>query len=164
MLLRRGDPWPDLFRECQHDAFHLELKDSYAEPYESEPLRQFLSGGPAPEADPSPEWRAMVRETVGRGVTMSRVRVVTITYYNVNAGDDIRYVPRHLVPPEDMPADDWWLFDGRLVVFNVSDADGKPVDSVSTTDPGCRVLSQRETAALGPGNALRRVRPGARWQ
>lgn len=158
MLLRQGDPWPEFFRECQREAFHLELRDSYAEPYESEPLRRFLAGEPE-LSDPSPEWRAMVRATTRRGVTVSRVRVVTvpltdyqrwllsITYHNVEAGDDIRYVPKHLVPADDMPEDDWWLFDGRLVVFNVTDAHGKPTDSVSTTDPGiaayCRGVKQR---------------------
>ncbi|MFQ6393294.1 DUF6879 family protein [Nocardia sp. KC 131] len=157
MQLRQGDPWPDLFRKCQREAFHLEVKDSYAEPYESEPLRRFLDGEPE-LPDPSPEWRALVRETAARGVVMSRVRVVTIpltdyqrwllsvTHYNVDAGDDIRYVPRDLVADE-VPHDDWWLFDGQLVVFNVSDEDGKPADPVSTTDPGiaeyCRTVKQR---------------------
>ncbi|MFE4456058.1 DUF6879 family protein [Nocardia tengchongensis] len=176
MLLRQGDPWPEFFRDCQREAFHLELKDSYAEPYESEPFRRFLSDEPAEEGDPSPDWRAMVRKTAARGVTMSRVRVVTvplsdyqrwllsITHYNVNAGDDIRYVPRNLVPPENMPEDDWWLFDGRLVVFNVTDTDGKPADSVSTTDPGiaayCRSVKQRLWDLATPYAEFNRVYAG----
>ncbi|MFI6172099.1 DUF6879 family protein [Nocardia sp. NPDC051052] len=157
MQLRQGDPWPDLFRACRREAFHLEVKDSYAEPYESEPLRRFLAGEPE-LVDPSPEWRALVRETAARGVTLSRVRVVTVpltdyqrwllsvTHYNVNAGDDIRYIPRDLTDASEVPQDDWWLFDGQLVVFNVSDEDGRPADPVSTTDPGiaeyCRTVKQ----------------------
>ncbi|WP_062990340.1 DUF6879 family protein [Nocardia anaemiae] len=172
MLLRQGDPWPDLFRQCQREAFHLELKDVYAEPHESEPLRRFLDGKPD-TSDPSPEWRALVRETTGRGVAMSRIRVVTVpltdyqrwllsvTKYNVDAGDDIRYIPRHLVESDEMPTDDWWLFDGRLVVFNVSDEDGKPREPVSTIDPGiagyCRAVKLRLWELATPYSEFRSV-------
>lgn len=56
MELRQLDPWPDLFDACQRSAFHLEVRDAYAVPNESERLRRFRNGEPPmPESDPSSE-------------------------------------------------------------------------------------------------------------
>ncbi|MEV6325905.1 DUF6879 family protein [Nocardia sp. NPDC051787] len=141
-----GSPWPDLFRQCQREAFHLEVRDTYAVPSESEPLRRFLDGEPPEEYDKRP-WTDLVRETTGRGVSVCRVRVVTVphsdyqrwllsvTGSNVEAGEDIRYLPRHLIDPSDIPHDDWWLFDGQRVAFNLIDRNGKPAGAAITTDP-----------------------------
>lgn len=90
---------------------------------------------------------------------MSRIRVVTVphsgyqrwllsvTGENVEAGEDIRYIPRHTVAPEIVPSDDWWLFDEQMVVFNLSGADGKPAGTGTTTDPGivtyCREVREK---------------------
>ncbi|SUA77674.1 Uncharacterised protein [Nocardia otitidiscaviarum] len=81
-----------------------------------------------------------------RGVRTNRVRVVTVphsdyqrwlltvTSGNVEAGEDIRYLPRHLVT--DVPSDDWWLLDNERVVFNLVDEHGVQADGIAiTTDP-----------------------------
>ncbi|MGQ4619900.1 DUF6879 family protein [Nocardia sp. R7R-8] len=77
---------------------------------------------------------------------MSRIRVVTeplsgyqrwllsVAGSSVNAGEDIRYVPRHLAG--EVPPDDWWLFDDELVAFNLVDSLGKPAGAAVTDDPG----------------------------
>lgn len=91
-------------------------------------------------------WQDLMRETTGRGVSVSRVRVVTephsgyqrwllsVTGYNEDAGEDIRYIPRHLAG--EVPSDDWWLMDGARVVYNLTDSTGAPAGLAVTTDPG----------------------------
>ncbi|WP_067468583.1 DUF6879 family protein [Nocardia amamiensis] len=156
MLLVDGDPWPDWFRKLRHSAFHLEVRDSYAEPAENKRLRAFLAGEPPPDEPPVP-WHALMMETTDRGVSVSRVRVVTVphsdytrwllsvTGRNIESGEDIRYLPRHLAGT--LPSDDWWLFDDEWVAYNLSDADGKPAGAAVTTDPGiseyCRGVRDR---------------------
>ncbi|WP_405162480.1 hypothetical protein OG203_40395 [Nocardia sp. NBC_01499] len=146
MQFRNGDRytlWPNLFRECHREAFHLETRDSYAVPHEAERIARFLNDEPPP--DPKTPWQDLMRETTGRGVTVSRVRVITVphtdyhrwllsaTVHNVNAGEDIRYVPRHLAG--NVPSDDWWLMDGERVAYNLVADDGTQAGIGITTDP-----------------------------
>lgn len=165
MQFRNGDHslWVDLFKECQHEAFHLETRDSYSVPRESERLRRFLNGEPPPP-DPRTPWQALVRETTGRGVSMTRVRVVTVplsdyqrwllsvTHHNVNAGEDIRYVPRNIT--EEVPPDDWWLLDDQRVAYNLWDEKGGPAGLAVTTDSRiidyCQTVRQRLWAFATP--------------
>jgi hypothetical protein len=158
--LRQNSPWPDLFREAKRSAFHLEVRDTYTVPNESEPLRRFIAGEP-PLNDPEEfwnSWGSLMKETTGRGVAVSRVRVVTVplsdyqrwllteTGDNIGAGEDIRYLPRHLA--EDVPQDDFWLFDDELVGFNLVDANGRPAGAAVTTDPGIVSYCQRAKESL----------------
>ncbi|MGV9675855.1 DUF6879 family protein [Nocardia sp. NPDC003482] len=146
MQLLRGDAADDPFRECRRSAFHLEVRDAYTTATESEPLRRFLNGEPTPADYAERPWIQFMRETIARGVVVSRIRVVTephsdyhrwllsITASNIAAGEDIRYVPRHRAG--DVPLDDWWLFDEREVAFNLVDHAGRPAGMAVTTDPG----------------------------
>ncbi|MET8427903.1 DUF6879 family protein [Nocardia sp. NPDC004860] len=145
MLIVPGPAGDDLFREAQREAFHLEVRDSYAVASESEGLRRFLAGEPDTTDYDRRPWAQFMRETTARGVAVRRVRVVSaphsdyqrwllsITGSNVAAGEDIRYVPRHLAG--DVPPDDWWLFDGELVAYNLVDDDGWPAGMAVTSDP-----------------------------
>ncbi|MFE2993559.1 DUF6879 family protein [Nocardia sp. NPDC059246] len=148
--------FPDLLRSCKREAFHLEVLDSYAEPYEHEPLRRFLAGEPDDYAW-FQSWTDLVQETTGRGVAVTRVRIVTephtdytrfalaVAELNVRAGEDIRYLPRHLAG-EEVPPDDFWLFDDELVIFSAFGQSGGWSGAV-TTDPHiaeyCNQLKQR---------------------
>lgn len=156
MLLRPGDTWTNLFGECKYEAFHLEVRDDYAVPMESEPFRRFLDNEPD-DYEWFQEWDEQTREITRRGVTMSRVRIVTVphtdyqrwgfavTAHNIDAGEDIRYLPRHLAG--DVPPDDWWLFDGEIVAYNLVDENGRSVGAAITIDPHiaayCRTVKQR---------------------
>ncbi len=158
MEFRSNDRWVELFEVTRTSAFHLEVRDTYAEPEESEPFRRFLDGVPEPPGgyDKS-DWLELVATLAQRGVTMSRVRVVSVplsdyqrwlfsvTGSSVAAGEDIRYLPRHLAG--EVPPDDWWLFDGERVAFNVVDSTGKPAGAAVTTDPViaayCRGVRER---------------------
>ncbi|WP_342228439.1 DUF6879 family protein [Nocardia wallacei] len=161
MEFRGLDDWIRPFLECRHSAFHMEVRDSYLEPSESEALRRFLNDEPPPEYDKS-DWIQLIQDMTDRGVGVGRIRVVTVphsgyqrwllsvTGENVEAGEDIRYIPRHTVPPEIVPSDDWWLFDERIVVFNLSDADGRPAGTGTTTDPGIVTYCREVKAKLWP--------------
>ncbi|MRH88789.1 hypothetical protein GFY24_15275 [Nocardia sp. SYP-A9097] len=150
MQLLRGNPWPDLFGQCHSEAFHLEVRDTYAVPSESDPLRRFLNGEQDDYSWFEP-WTQLVRATTARGVRVTRVRVVTIphvdyqrwllalTRLNAEAGEDIRYLPRHLAGA--VPSDDFWLLDDKRVVFNLVDENGSAAGaSALTADP--RIVDQ----------------------
>lgn len=157
MELQAVDNWERLFRAAKESAFHLEVRDTYCEPAESEPLRRFINGEPPPPEYEKSDWTDLIRTISSNGVQVSRVRVVTVphtdyqrwllsvTGENVDAGEDIRYVPRHLAG--EVPLDDWWLFDGNRVCFNLTDSAGGPAGIGITTDPGiaayCRGVRQR---------------------
>nr|WP_245713511.1 DUF6879 family protein [Nocardia vaccinii] len=126
-------------------------------PNESEPLRRFLDGEPDDNLWFEP-WGQLVRTTASRGVAVTRVRVVTVphvdyqrwlltlTALNAEAGEDIRYLPRH--EAGDVPLDDFWLLDDQRVVFNLVDENGRAVGaSAMTIDPRiaeqCRQVKER---------------------
>ncbi|MFD6102664.1 DUF6879 family protein [Nocardia salmonicida] len=148
MLLRLNDEpdlWGSLFAECERDAFHLETLDAYAVASESEPLRMFLAGERSDTRWFDP-WRKLVQDTTSRGVGVSRVRVVTepvsdyhrwlltLTPENIEAGEDIRYLPRHLVG--EAASEDYWLFDDSRVAFHARDSGNSGIGLVVTDDPG----------------------------
>ncbi|GAA5057628.1 DUF6879 family protein [Nocardia callitridis] len=150
MQLLTGDPWPDLFGQCQREAVHVEVRDTYEVANESEPLRRFLDGETSVATDAAwfVPWASLVREATNRGVKVARIRVVTVPHVdyqrwllavaamNTEAGEDIRYIPRHLVDTNEVPTDDFWLFDEK-VVFNLVDQTGHAAGvSAQTTDPG----------------------------
>ncbi|MEU6828574.1 DUF6879 family protein [Nocardia beijingensis] len=155
MLLVPDEGFPDLLRTCKREAFHLEVLDSYAEPNEHEPFRQFLADEPDDHAWFQP-WAELVQETTSRGVAVTRVRIVTephtdytrfalaVAELNVRAGEDIRYLPRHAAG--EVPPDDYWLLDDDTVVFSAFGESGGWSGAV-TTDPHlaayCRGLRAR---------------------
>ncbi|MEV6767089.1 DUF6879 family protein [Nocardia sp. NPDC051030] len=155
-MLRVHGQSGELFRECRFDAFHLEVRDTYAVPSESEELRRFLNGEPTTVDYSSRPWIQLMRDTTARGVTVRRVRVITvphsdyhrwllsITHSNAEAGEDIRYLPRHLAG--EVPTDDWWLYDDARVAFNLIDSGGKPDGMAVTSDDGivAHCLSTRD--------------------
>lgn len=71
-------------------------------------------------------WLDMVREAAAAGRRFARVRVVSLpltdysrfgvwcAQFTGGAGEDIRYLPRHQAG--DLPDEDYWLFDSRLLV------------------------------------------------
>ena len=143
--LLQGEAFDDLFRTFRHRAFHLEVRDSYHVPDEAGPFRRFLNG----ESDDfawHQRWLGLVREATGAGKGISRVRVVTVPHvdytrwgltvarHNIAAGEDIRWLPRHLVDPEHLTIDDYWLFDDDRVVFTVHEPTGRFAGGAATTD------------------------------
>ena len=52
----------------------------------------------------------------------------------VEAGEDIRWVPRRHVSTVALPGNDFWLFDDEVVIFLIFAASGLVVDRYRTTD------------------------------
>lgn len=146
MLHLTGDDFTNLFRTCGRSAFHLEVHDSYGIPDESGPFRRFLAGEPDDYAWMR-GWTDVVREATERGVIFQRARVVTephvdytrwglvIAPLNIEAGEDVRYLPRQRVNADELPADDFWLFDDKTVAYSLFTASGAAVGAAVTTDP-----------------------------
>jgi hypothetical protein len=59
---------------------------------------------------------------------------LTVAPLNIEAGEDIRWLPRHLANGIDFPADDYWLFDDNRVVFTVFEKDGRFVGGREAND------------------------------
>jgi hypothetical protein len=144
--LLQGRAFDDVFRTFERSAFHLEVEDAYQTPDESEPFRKFLSGEPDDFAWHRP-WLDLIREATGSGRSVQRVRVVSVPHVdytrwgltvaplNIAAGEDIRWLPRHLMDAAELSADDFWLIDDRRVVFTVFTPEGAFSGGAETIDP-----------------------------
>ena len=92
-------------------------------------------------------WCTLVRGATAAGKVFQRVRVVSeplsdyqrwahgLTAPMVDAGEDIRWVPRARVSELMFPGNDFWLFDDELLVFLVFAGNGLVVDRPARTDP-----------------------------
>lgn len=70
----------------------------------------------------------MVSTSEGRCSRPSRADYIRFEYdstaFNVAAGEQVRWMPRHTAPGLLVPLADFWLFDGRLVRFGLFAGDG----------------------------------------
>jgi hypothetical protein len=140
-------PFPDLLRVCSSLAVHLEMRDAYTP---TDPWFQAWLAGDREEFErrlaPRP-WLDLIREATGRGVQVRRARVVSepVTDYirfehatteaSVTAGEDVRWLPRHLATGLMLPANDYWVFDGQRVRFNYFSGPGEVLDHRMSDDP-----------------------------
>lgn len=146
MRLLQGEAFEDLFRNLERSAFHLEVEDSYHTPEESDPFQRFLAGEPDDYEWHRP-WLDLVRAATAGGKQIHRVRIVSIPHVdytrwgltvarlNIEAGEEIRWLPRHKTDGIDVTKDDFWLIDSNRVVFTVFDPNGKFSGGAETADP-----------------------------
>jgi hypothetical protein len=163
--LLQGEAFDALFRSFDRVAFHLEVQDSYHTPEESGPFEMFLSGRRDDLSWHQP-WLELVRQATAAGRSITRVRVVSVPHvdytrwglvvaeHNIAAGEDIRWLPRHLVEQSELPRDDYWLFDDERVVFTVFEPTGRFAGGAATADPRivsyCREVRDRVWGAAVP--------------
>lgn len=135
-----------LFDSFSKTAFRLETRDAYEDESEHEPFRRFLAGEPADDF-----WMAEFCETLrgwaAEGKRLSRVRVITephsdyvrwsmtVARLNIEAGEDIRYLPRSKAKELDLPDEDYWLFDERHVAVLDLDESGRLLGAELIDDP-----------------------------
>jgi hypothetical protein len=117
-------------------AFHLEQRDTYNVEAEDEPFGRWLRGEPDDYAWHQ-DWLDFVRQATAAGVQVQRVRLVSVPHsdyigwgldvspLNIEAGEDIRYLPRHLTEDIDLPDEDFWLLDDDMFILSVFSADGR---------------------------------------
>ncbi|MFD7886394.1 DUF6879 family protein [Streptomyces bauhiniae] len=140
----------DLIRSVERSAVHLEMRDVYAIPNEDERFVAWRNGHRLDPDNRESWWRPwldVVQEVTGKGVRLRRARIVSeppseyiryehsFTFTNIAAGEEIRWLPRRLASKLALPGNDFWLFDGRLVQFNVFDGNGHWVHTDQTDDP-----------------------------
>jgi len=133
------------------EAVHLETRDAYGTSVELPHMAKWAAG----ESDDLQwlqGWCATLREHVKAGRSVRRARVVSeplsdyqrwsrsIAWPMVEAGEDIRWVPRRLVSAVAMPGNDFYLFDGRLAVFLLYAGDGLAAGMAKTADPAVTSL------------------------
>ena len=134
-----------LFTSFRREALHLEMRDSYGTAAEIPHLGKWEAGEPD-DTDWLQPWFDTVRAGVQVGKVFRRARIVSepISDYQkwvlndsrlfVEAGEDIRWVPRSRVSTVALPGNDFWLFDDQIVVFLIFAASGLVVDRQKTTD------------------------------
>jgi hypothetical protein len=130
-----GDTWAKAFSSFRRSAFRWEAQGVYREPYEQEPLRQFLAGH-EPDTAFVQGWLDEVRANSAAGRRYSRVRVLTepltdylrfelaLTPLNVEAGEEVRLLPDTRRRQLDLPGEDFWLFDDEWVALMRFGPDG----------------------------------------
>ncbi|MFI9719409.1 DUF6879 family protein [Streptomyces sp. NPDC052396] len=108
----------------EHTAWRLEPRRAYQVDYESEPYQRFLRGED-PARDPDRPWLANMRKQTSLGKRVERVRLIDDppTAYQrygltgvpaaLEAGEDVRYLPRSRAGQLGLPLEDFWLFDSR---------------------------------------------------
>lgn len=148
-------PFAELLAATRHSAVHLEMRDIYAVGDEAADFAHFLRTGVA-NTDPArafwPQWLPLVHAAVTRGVVMRRARIVSepvtdyiryehaITVLNLQAGEDVRWLPRPRAADLALPGADFWLLDGRLVQFNHFTGDGDWAAKERTENPEVAAL------------------------
>jgi hypothetical protein len=115
-----------MFTTFAHTAWRLETRDTFNVPYEREHLAKFLAGEPD-DFDWISEWFDTMRAASAQGKRVERVRVVGephtdytrwllhVSQHNVEAGEDIRYLPRARMDELELPYADFWVFDSAQV-------------------------------------------------
>ena len=139
------DELKDLLNSFQWEALHLEMRDSYGTAAEIPHLARWEAGEPDDTEWLRP-WFDTVRSGVQAGKVFRRVRIVSepISDYQkwvlksshlfVEAGEDIRWVPRSRVSSVALPGNDFWLFDDQVAVYLIFAVSGLVVDRQKTSD------------------------------
>lgn len=122
-----------LFESFRHTAWRLETRRGYASDREDPDFQEFLATGSAP-CDPDEHWFVNIKAQTEAGKRVGRVRVadrpmtteqrflLDYARHNAAVGEDIRYLWRK--DAADLPAEDFWIFDSRLVaLLHFDDAD-----------------------------------------
>jgi hypothetical protein len=135
-----------LFETFEHSAWHLETRRGYASDREDEGYAQFLATGEAP-MDLDSDWCRNITRQTAAGKQVGRVRVVDnpptegqrflLSYARVNAatGEDARCVWREDAERAHLPAEDFWIFDSRLVAILRFDDEDSWHDVEIITEP-----------------------------
>lgn len=146
MELLSTEQFRQVLRRVERSAFHFESRDDYHVANEDAPFSRWMNGEPDDYVW-FHSWLDLVRGLTVSGRRVSRLRVVThphtkyiewemeMTRFNIEAGEDVRWLPRHLLPAVELPPDDFWLLDDGLLIFNRFDAEGRAADSEVVTDP-----------------------------
>ncbi|MFE6749420.1 DUF6879 family protein [Kitasatospora purpeofusca] len=153
------DEFDAMFESFAHAAFRLETRRRYRSDEQTETYRRFAAGEAA-GWDLEDPWCLSRREQVALGKRFERVRIMDNpptpgqrylldnTERNSAVGEDIRYLWRTDADRLDLPAEDTWLFDSRVIALLHFDPDDDLTDVELITDPVqvARACQVRDTA------------------
>ncbi|MFI7533727.1 DUF6879 family protein [Streptosporangium sp. NPDC049376] len=156
---------------ASRDTRKLELHDYYGA--DKEDLKLFLAGDLDAVDASYRQWAAKVAEKERDGRHLRRVRLVSepLSDYQrmslrysgsaVDAGEDLRWLPRRLASTVLLPGNDMFVLDGRLAMFNVLDGNGERADIQFTDDPAavarCLEIFEAAYSAAIPHHEYRPV-------
>jgi hypothetical protein len=145
-------PVPDeQFEELLRSGFdretvHLEMRDAYGTATELPYMARWAAREPD-DLEWLQDWCRTLRGHVKAGRSVRRARVVSeplsdyqrwscsIAWPMVEAGEDIRWVPRDRVSAVAFPGNDFYLFDDRLAVFLLYAGNGLSAGMAGSDDP-----------------------------
>ncbi|WP_406482948.1 DUF6879 family protein [Streptomyces sp. NBC_01615] len=140
------DAFGQLFERFEHTAWRLETRRRYASDEATDTWAQFVRGE-TPTWDLTTPWSVTIREKTAGGARVGRVRIVDdpatqgqrylLAYAEKNTalGEDIRNLSRAEADRLSLPAEDFWIFDSRLVALLRFDADDNFTDVELITEP-----------------------------
>ena len=138
-------PFSELIAATTRTAVHLEARDSYTP---DDPAFLDWKAGRPVAAPAGPAWYELVREHTARGVEFRRARIVSepladytrfeyeTAQWNVDAGEQVRWLPRNTAPGLLVPLADFWVLDDRLVRFGFFAGDGEFIGHELCDEPG----------------------------
>ena len=151
----------DLLRGATRSALHLETRDGYMR---TDPMFVAWQNGqrhdPGDRATWWDSWWQLTADIVDGGVHVRRARVVSepisdyirfeydVTFMNVAAGEEVRWLPRRQASDLALPGNDFWLIDGQTVLLNHFNGDGEWTGSEISTDPGLAKLCETAFVAV----------------
>jgi hypothetical protein len=145
-----GDAASELLGSCERSAVHLEMRDCYSR---SDPRFAAWQGGFRYDQEDRQSWwhpwLGLVAAARARGAFVRRARIVSepaseyirfeydITFRNVAAGEEVRWLPRRRASDLLMPGNDFWVFDDRVVLWTHFTGEGEvsPDEWEVTEDP-----------------------------
>ncbi|QDI69519.1 hypothetical protein CD934_13020 [Streptomyces calvus] len=154
------DEFAGLFGAFEHTAWRLETRGRYASDEKNDRWKRFVDTGEVGEdwadADEVRWFRDTIRAQTAQGKRMERVRIVdrpatlgqryllSSAEGNIGFGEDIRNMWRADADRLRLPAEDFWLFDSRLVALLRFDEDDELTHVELITEPAevvrcCRI-------------------------
>ncbi|MGF1237102.1 DUF6879 family protein [Streptomyces sp. 2-6] len=153
------DTFRRLFETFKHTAWRLETRRGYASDRQDPDFQAFLATGSAP-CDPDEPWFVIIKAQTDAGKAVGRVRVadnpptteqlflLDYARHNAAVGENIRYLWREDADRAALPAEDFWIFDSRLVALLRFDDDDNLLNIELITEPAevVRYCVLRDTA------------------
>lgn len=143
--ITNGD-FQDLLKTFKHSSVHLETRDAYGTEVELPHMAKWAAGEPD-DLEWLQDWCTTLCGHVAAGRTVKRARIVseplsdyqrwtlTIGHPMVEAGEDVRFVPRRQVSELCIPGNDYYLFDDERAVFLHYAGSGLNNSLTTTTNP-----------------------------
>jgi hypothetical protein len=136
----------ELLTGFEHEAIHLETRDAYGTVVELPHMAKWEAGEPD-DLGWLQGWCETLRKAVKAGKTVRRARIISeplsdyqrwsysIAQPMVDAGEDIRWVPRRLLSSTAIPGNDFYLFDARTVTFLTYTGSGLDAGKFLSAEP-----------------------------